>query len=215
MNFYNWTDVQLASFSYTISHISSVGKIETDSTAFKCFLGSLPIWPYAHLCIWYCLCFTFALYCGFLAHTNSPFALSWKWTCWGCDRAFVLWNCRLEVPSTPKPFFGYNSILCLSKYKAEPFLIYFDSETEASLINQGASSLSSFFHVLNQVLFLCCDWKTVSECSCTSLYVFYVWMIVLCPFIWIVFYTLPQHLSGQLSVQFVSIFLFFSIFDCH
>lgn len=26
-----------------------------------------------------------------------------------------------------------------------------------------------------------CNWKTVSECSCTSLYIFYVWMIVLMP----------------------------------
>lgn len=57
-------------------------------------------------------------------------------------------------------------------------------------------------------MYLQCNWKTVAECSCTSVHI-YVWMIVLCPSIWIVFYTLPQHLSGQLSVQFIFVFLSF------
>lgn len=43
---------------------------------------------------------------------------------------------------------------------------------------------------------------------------FYVWMIVLCLYIWIVFYTLPQHLSGQLSVFFVCICVFILFFFC-
>lgn len=39
-------------------------------------------------------------YCRFPSHTNSTFALLWIWTCWRLYRACMLWNCRLEVPST-------------------------------------------------------------------------------------------------------------------
>lgn len=75
--------------------------------------------------------------------------------------------------------------------------------------------LISLFNIQNRVLFLLyCSYTHVSYCAIEkqwvfmySLYIFYVWMIVLCPFIWIVFYTLPQHLPGQLSVQFVFVLL--------
>lgn len=78
---YIWTSMtEQRLFSYTVAHISLVGKlkIDTDSPTVKCFFGSLPIWPYAHLCMCYCLCFNFALYYRFHAHSNSTFALLWK-----------------------------------------------------------------------------------------------------------------------------------------
>lgn len=49
-------------------------------------------------------------YCRFPAHTNNTFALLWKWTCWRCYTACIIWNCRLEVPST----LANISLLCLS-----------------------------------------------------------------------------------------------------
>lgn len=67
------------------------------------------------------------------------------------------------------------------------------------------------------VLFCCSDANSsfcAIERQCLSAHVplctyfMYEWLYS-CPFIWIVFYTLPQHLSGQLSVQFVFVIFHF------
>lgn len=69
--------------------------------------------------------------------------------------------------------------------------------------------VASFSVAVNaHVFYRAIEKKKVAEFSCTSVHI-YVWMIVLCPSIWIVFYTLPQHLSGQLSVQLIFVFLSF------
>lgn len=104
-----WMNRRTVSLSYSISHISLVGrlKIETDSTTFKCFLRFIVNMT---LCSSFVFVTVFVLalhyYCRFHAHTNSTFALLWKWTCWRCYRPCMLWNCRLEVPSTLEQFFG-------------------------------------------------------------------------------------------------------------
>lgn len=86
-------------------------------------------------------------------------------------------------------------------------LIYrcgFHPENEDSRPRCLFCNIYSVFHTMFSSLFSSLQWHPCNGImSWVSVYLSvhsYVWMIVLCLFIWIVFYTLPQHLSGQLSV---------------
>lgn len=126
MTFCDSTDMRLASFLLQrLSYL--IGWEVKDWNCFNeievLFSGSFAKWPYAHLFAFvadFCFQLCIIITVDFTLIPTFTFALLWKWTCWRCYRACELWNCRLEVPSTPEyNFLAYISILCLSEYKAE------------------------------------------------------------------------------------------------